>query len=367
MPMTVAPARSRLADSLAVVVFTVGEASYLWADVVLAGMRWGDWAELEEQAALGLACRRRAEAEELVLDRGEVARAAAEFRYARGLVTAEEMGVWLARWGLDADDWMAWVEQSILRRRWADDLAAIAARHPGAQADAAAAVWTEAVCSAALERLASRLAGRASVAAIGTPHAADDGRTAPGAAPDRNPDGLAAEVAQQGLGALAPADCEWRLARLARLERACRAFRARTVTTAALDATIGTRQLDWIRLRLRRAAFASEPAAREALLCVREDGEALDAVAGAAGAAVEETSALLEELAPDLRQWLLGASPRELLGPLRAGSAFTLIEVIDKTPPTAEDPEVRRRAEAVVIERAAEREIERHVTWRIAR
>ena len=147
MPMTVVPAESQVTAPLAAVVFTVGDERYVWADVVLAGMRWGDWAEVLEQAARGLACRRRAEAEEVALDRGHVARAAAEFRYARGLVSAEEMDAWLARWGLAADDWTGWIEESILRRRWTSDGGALDPRHSVSQAEMAAAVWTEAVCS----------------------------------------------------------------------------------------------------------------------------------------------------------------------------------------------------------------------------
>jgi hypothetical protein len=51
---------------------------------------------------------------------------------------------------------------------------------------------------------------------------------------------------------------------------------------------------------------------------------------------------------------------------MRVGDTFALIEVIEKAPPTSGDPEVRRRAEDTVIRREAEREIERHVRWRIA-
>jgi hypothetical protein len=364
MPMTVAPAESRSAEPLAAPVFTVGDERYVWADVVLAGMRWGEWAELEEQAVLGLACRRRAEAEELVLDPEQVARAAADFRYARGLVTAEEMDGWLARWGLAADDWMGWIEGSILRRRWAGDCGARDAGQPMSQADMAAAVWTEGVCSGTLARLASTLAGRAAVAAAH--ETAEQSGEAARAVVDRGQDAVAAEVAQQGLGEMNPADCRRRLARLARIERGFGEFRVRTVTPRDLHEVIQARQLDWIRVQLRTASFDSEAPAREAALCVREDGETLADVARAAGAPVRATAAFLEELATDLRQRLLGARPQELLGPMRVGDTFALIEVIEKAPPTSDDPEVRRRAEDTVIRREAEREIERHVRWRIA-
>ena len=36
-------------------VFTVGQTSYVWEDVILAGLLWGDWTALEERVRGGLA------------------------------------------------------------------------------------------------------------------------------------------------------------------------------------------------------------------------------------------------------------------------------------------------------------------------
>jgi hypothetical protein len=367
-------ARDGVRAALDAVVFVAGDATYTWQDVVLAAVREGEWAEIAEHAREGIACSRRAVDDGGCLDARETQHAAAAFRYARKLVSAEEMSAWLARWHLDVEDWTAWIERSILRARWASDLGAMEARYPVSPAEVAGATWTEAVCSGTLVAVASRLAARAAVAlaneAGGHSRATDDDPEPPSATSSYRCGvaALAAEAAQQGLALLASDDCERRLARLARLEDAFRAFRSRTVTPHRVDEVIQAHRLEWMRVRIRTASFPSGPPAQEAVLCVREDREALGDVARATGAPLHETSALLEEIEPELRHRLLAATPGELLGPLPADAhSFTVIELIEKRAPAPDDVRIRHRAEDLVMRRAAEREIERHVVWRIAR
>ena len=362
MPLTVpiTPLEQMVAAP-AEVAFTVGEAGYRWSDVILAAMRGGEWAEVEEAAARGLACQRQARAEEIVADSAGRAKAAADFRYARGLVTAEEMTGWLARWGLTAEDWRGWVDRDLLRARWAGTLAEIEARHPIAVDEIAAAAWVEAVCSGALPRLAQTLAGRAAALAAvreaGTP---DKLVAAPTGEADR-----LAEVAQYALGATLGVDCPERLAHFAEADEAFEVFRARVLTPAVIAAAVEARRLDWIRLDLAIARFASESAAREAVCCVREDGVALAEIAREAGATLTESRVLLAEAPAGLRSQLLGAEPGDLLGPLPVDGGLLLVAVHAKTLPDAIDPNVKQRAETQVLEGAVRREMEARVHWRM--
>jgi hypothetical protein len=362
MPLT-APITTleQIVAAPAEVAFTVGEERYRWSDLILAAMRGGEWAEVEEVAARGLACQRQARAEEIVADPAARAKAAADFRYARGLVTAEEMMGWLARWGLTTEDWRAWVDRDLLRARWAATLGEIEARHLLPVDEIAAAVWVEAVCSGALPRLAQTLAGRAAALAAvreaGTPEE-------PVAATTGEADRLA-EVAQYALGATLGVDCPERLAHLAEADEAFEVYRARVMTPAAIAAAVEARRLDWIRLDLAIARFAEESAAREAVCCVREDGVALAEIAREAGAAFTESRVLLAEAPAGLRSHLLGAEPGDLLGPLADHGALLLVAVHAKTLPDAIDPDVKQRAEAQVLEGAVRREMEARVHWRM--
>jgi hypothetical protein len=362
MPLT-APITmlEQMAAAPAEIAFSVGEARYRWSDVILAAMRGGEWAEVEEAAARGLACQRQARAEEIVADPVTRAKAAAGFRYARGLVTAEEMTGWLARWGLTVEDWRAWVDRDLLRARWAGGLAEIEARHPLPVDEIAGAAWVEAVCSGALPRLAQTLAGRAAALAAVREGGA---REVSGPALAVEADTLA-EVAQHALGASLGVDCHERLAHLAEVDQGFEEFRARVMTAASIEAAIEGRRLDWIRLDLGTARFAGESAAREAACCVREDGTALAEVAREAGATFTESRVLLAEAPAALRSHLLGAEPGDLLGPLAGEGGQLLVAVRAKSLPQASDPEMKRRAEAQVLEGAVRREVEARIHWRM--
>src|SRR5262245_23322246 len=67
---------------------------------------------------------------EPLLTAEEIDRTAAEFRYARDLVTAAEMHSWLASCDLDVEDWMEFILRSCLRTRWADEIPEIVNRYP---------------------------------------------------------------------------------------------------------------------------------------------------------------------------------------------------------------------------------------------
>jgi len=347
------------------VVFSVGQEAYRWEDVLLAAMLWGDWARLERQAQEGLACLKLLEANDEECDPDEVDAAADEFRYARDLLTAEETEAWLRRWGLTVDAWMDYIRRSILRQQRAAELPAIVAAHPVSPDEIAQAIHAEGVCSGHFARFAQKLAGRAAVHERGREQGAP-------VAPDQEPDLPEADAAPlvlppaaiaRVLPGLSTEVCRRRLIALARLERAFERFAAQALTPKAIRDAIQAHHLDWIQLHCRSAVFPDEAAAREAALCVREDGQALGAVARAAQAAARLVRFYLEETQPPARDLFLSARPGELVGPVPSDGAFTLFQVVRKILPSPEDPGVRRRAEGHVLERAVEREVNARVRW----
>jgi hypothetical protein len=351
--------RARLAES----VFSVAGRSYDWLDVVLWGLVWGDWAELEGEARLGLACVRRVDedAEADPADPTLVEEAANEFRYARNLLSAEEMEGWLARSGLTAEDWMASMEGAVLRRRWSDEAAETLAAFPPGEPDVEAALWREGICSGRLERAAGEVARRAAAHASLGGEAANVDRALE--------ESVQAELASAGdrlaasaLG-LRAGDCAERLAHLARLEVALRQFAAEVLTEPAIHAQIDHRGLEWIRLDCAVLSVADEQAAREAAMSVREDGLELAEVARLARAPVREERIYLDETSPEIRERLLSAGRGDLVGPVAVDGAFWLALVRDKVLPTDADPDVRRRAEDELLARLLAREVEARVLW----
>jgi hypothetical protein len=108
------------------VAFVVGGISYSVADVVRAARRWGDWAVLETQVGQGLACLLHADATGEDAEDSELESAASEFRYARDLISAQDMQAWLAHWHLSLEQWTAYLRRTLLRARWSD----LDRRHP---------------------------------------------------------------------------------------------------------------------------------------------------------------------------------------------------------------------------------------------
>jgi hypothetical protein len=180
------------------------------------------------------------------------------------------------------------------------------------------APWVIAVCSGTLEREARELAARAA----------------------------AAEALGEG-----------------DLDRAYERFVAEAVTPEALAALLETRGADWIRVDCRTLVLPGEPAAREAALCVRDDGMALAEVAAQAGVEMREHALYLEDADGELGNALLSARTGELLGPLPLGDRFALVLVDGKVDPTLDDPEILRRAQEAARRRATEREVVNRVTW----
>jgi hypothetical protein len=211
-----------------------------------------------------------------------------------------------------AEEMEAWLD------RWKLTVAQWRAYLRGTLPDDDQAPWVIAVCSGTLEREARQLADRAAAA-----------------------------------DALGEAD----------LDRAYERFVAEAVTQAALESLLDARRADWIRVDCRTLILPTEAAAREAALCLRDDGMALAEVAAQAGVEMREHALFLEDAEGELGGALLSARTGELLGPIPLGDRFALVLVDGKVDPTLDDPEILRRAQEAARRRAIEREVVNRVTW----
>lgn len=343
----------------------VGDRAYTWEDVVLAGYLWSEWPAVERQVRAGLACLARlddlGEAEAGLDD--EIDAAAAEFRYARDLVAADEMEAWLAERGLTADEWLDHVRRSILLRRWAAEAEAIEQEYELDQEDVDQALVCEAICTGRATLMTSRLSERVALYARVVADSGDgqDGVT------EEEVDALLASVpvpcGNGMLAALSSDACRERLKALARMETVWRRFASTEASPQAIRDLITTRWLDWIRLRVRRVFLPDADMAREVALCVREDHRTLCDVAAEAGANLDEGERYVDEVDETLRDQLVGAQCGDLLGPLPVADGFVLVEVVAKQPPSEADPDVRARAERALLSRTVDREVESRVTW----
>jgi hypothetical protein len=232
----------------------------------------------------------------------EVEEAGQAFRYERNLLAAEEMEAWLEHWGLTVAEWRTWLKGE-------------------------ATGWPVAVCSGALAGLARDLAARAA----------------------------AAEANGEAAG---PVETDLR-----RMDEALTGLERQALTNDARERLVVLRGADWVRVAYSALSFAQPGMAREAALCVREDGLTLAEVAERAGEELEQVSALMEEVDPALAEALLSTPAGELAGPLESAGRFTVVQVHEKIAPSLADPVIQDLLERDVPRRAVEREVRNRVRW----
>lgn len=117
-----------------------------------------------------------------------------------------------------------------------------------------------------------------------------------------------------------------------------------------LARTLLTSRLLLTRLEVESVEFDIIDAAREAHLCVRDDGMSLEDVARESRYPFKRVELLAEDLPEDQRQMLLCAGIGEILGPVAAGGLVHLHRVLRKTEPTLGEALIRSRIEQQVLE-----------------
>jgi hypothetical protein len=159
-------------------------------------------------------------------------------------------------------------------------------------------------------------------------------------------------------------DTATRLSIILQLEAAFNTLVERVASAGRLNDVVDTNRLEWTQLELGTISFPTEAAAREAVLCVKEDGLTLYEVAALCHRAVGRTAILLEEISSQHRELLLAAEPGHLLGPLFVDGRFDVTTLISRTAPALTDQRVAARARQALIDLALERAARLHVTRR---
>ena len=343
--------------------FSVRDVDFLWLDVALAAMARGEWPAFERRLAEGLACSARADREGCSPTQDALDSAATAFRYDRDLISVADMNLWLERTGLAADDWIRYLNRDLLREQWSDGLDDILDRFAPSARELAAASVAEGICSGIFDRWERTFAGRAAFV-LEKDAARFQDACRPGEVPP-SVDVSVARVAQthaHWLSMRSSADTAWRLSTVLQLEAAFNALVDRITSNGRLSQAVDANRLEWMRLELETVSFRSETAAREAILCIREDGLSLYDVAALSHRRVDRTTISLEEVDAPHRDQLLAAEPGRVLGPLAVDGRFDVTTLVRRTSPALTDPAVAARARQAVIDLALQHAARDHVT-----
>jgi hypothetical protein len=338
-------------DFFAKPLFRVEPETFTWRDVILFGHVTDRWAPVLRGIEEGLACVRHAESLEEESLEDEVDAAAAEFRYDRELITAAETEAWLAERGLTPGEWLESVRRRVLRARFAESLRGFSETSRPSRREIERAARVDLICTALGRELAEACAEHAAVAR----------ELAPG------PPGSGAAVPTGPLPAgLDPAHVSARQGLIEQILRGVQEFRLAQLTDEALCREVRSHQMDWVRLECESVSFPDLPQAREAALCLREDGLSIAEVAANAHLTVVPGRFYLEEIDEALRPVFLSAVPGDVIGPAAGQAGATVYRVRAKMMPAETDPAVRERAAGRLLARALANEGRRRVQWLIS-
>ncbi len=129
------------------IVFTIENKAFGWAEVIAAAEVWGDWQPFVNETRQALSCLAYAGQTNQPASSEAVKEAATTFRYAHNLISAQDVQTWLNAWDLTVEGWLSCLRGQLLRERWAGRLEQIGAAYPVSEEQVQAVLQTYAVCA----------------------------------------------------------------------------------------------------------------------------------------------------------------------------------------------------------------------------
>ena len=343
------------------VIFVCGDRSFTVSDVIDAALFRGELEPEWKNLLRLLAAEKKADEQDLEFDNDAIDAAAERFRYEYDLITAEETEQWLAGRGLALEDFSDFFVRHFWGEQW-DDVEPAAIDYLSAPNEMRELLTNELILTGELDRMAQRLSWRVAARCATSERTVDpqliaDEETRFFERSGLNGDQLAGWL--QGLGR----DPEWfpdTLAMEAIYRRDCAALLSRQARAREIAAL----RLPLTRFEMETIELDSLDAAREALLCAREDGMSMEEVAAEGRYPYHHPEMFLEEIPEDLQQKFLSVHPSEILDPIARGDGFHLCRIIGKKEPDVDDPLVTERADQRILDRHFSDLTTRYIRWR---
>jgi hypothetical protein len=343
-------------------IFLCEERSFTIRDVLAGAIFRGELEPAWNELLRLVAAENKADAEELAYSDDAIDAAAERFRYEHDLITAEETEQWLAERGLNLTDFGAY----FVRHYWGeqfDDAEPEPLDYFAAPNEMRELLVTELILSGELDRMAQRLSWRVAALCANESKPVDPELIAAEEVSFFERSGLSADELAGWLEKIGRDQEWWRES--VTMEAIQRRDCAALLSDEARAREIAALRLPLTRFEIETIELDSLDAAREALLCAREDGMSMEEVAAEGRYPYRHPEVLLEEIPEDLQQKFLSVHPGEILEPIAHGDGFHLCRVIGKTEPDLADPVVRERAESRILDRHFADLGTRHIQWRL--
>jgi hypothetical protein len=280
------------------------------------------------------------------------------WRSTKRLTSAVETEAWVQAWGTSLDDLVSCLERRWLLQHLAGQVRPSAVDSPLQDSDAHELLPDELLFSDKLEALREAIVPRAAWESCADPVQleAESSRLLVEAAMRDEADAI--EL-------LSGWDLEEPAARsLILREASARIRRREALESADFDAELHRDKASFVRLDLDFAMLPHEDAAREFVLCLRDDGESFVRAARRAEARAQRTRVFLRHLAREESGAAgLGAEPGDVIGPSRQGDGWLVRQVRRVIEPELGDQEILQAVEDSWLKRRIQPLIARRVLW----
>lgn len=343
-------------------IFLCAERSFTGRDVLDAALFRGElepeWKNLQRL----IAAEHRGEEESVELDENAIDIAAEQFRYEHNLITAEETEQWLAEHGVSLGDFTNYFIRHYWGNQW-EDVETTYIPYSDASPGMRKLLSDEVLLSGRLDRMALRSSWRMAAYSARAPTVADPQLMTQERAAFLQRHEIDEESLPGWLDAVGR-DPQW-LREMLELEATYRCQAEALLSREAREHEIAALRLPLTRFEVETIELDSLDAAREALLCAREDGMSMEEVAAEGRYPYRHPEVLLEQVPEDLQQKFLSMHPGEILEPIARGEGFHLCRILGKEEPDLSDPLVQERADERILDRHFSNLMTRFIQWRL--
>ena len=140
------------------------------------------------------------------------------------------------------------------------------------------------------------------------------------------------------------------LAETVRIEAAFDRLSSLAIAGDARARKLALMELSMARIEMETLELDSEAAAREAFLCVRNDGSSLSEVAVETGFRAERAEVWIDTLDDTLGSRLLNAAEGEVIGPIEHDGGFRVYQVLRKLKASLTEPAVTSRIDKLIVD-----------------
>jgi hypothetical protein len=354
-------AQTQPASRARLVVCACGGREYTAIDAIDAALFRGALESIWQEFLCNVGAEKQAKELQLELDLDAIEEMAERFRYDHDLITAEETEQWLEKRGLTLEDFTDY----FARRYWRtaiENVSSSIVDLVSAPEQLRELFTDELIFSGELDVLAKELMWRLAAVASGGGDV-DQKQIATERHQFLNRFNLKLSKTKEWLDRIGR-DEEWLNATMV-MEAAYRRMRESLLSPGARKKQLALLRMPLTRFEAEVIELESLDAAKEALLCIRQDGLSMEEIAADARYPYRRISFRHEDVPPELQQKFWSVSPGDVLDPLRRGDGFELYRITSKTEPDLADTAVQERIEQRLLEQHFSHLVHDHVEARL--